>query len=181
MTDLVKLVLAAQHDDMEAFGELVGRFQDMAIACANGSLRDVHLAEDVAQEAFVQAFRDLKQLRVPAAFPSWFRRIVLKYCDRTTRRKRIPTTSLANAGDARSPEPTPEESLRRKELKQRVMAAVQALPEPQRSTSTLHYVDGMSQEAVAEFMELPLTTVKKRLHAARKAMRARMISGDDED
>jgi len=181
VTDLETLVLAAQHDDMEAFGELVGRFQNMAIACANGSLRDVHQAEDVAQEAFIQAFRDLKQLRVPAAFPSWLRRIVLKYCDRTTRRKRLPTTSLTDADEARSPEPTPEESLRQKELKQRVMAAVQALPERQRSTTTLHYVNGMSQKAVAEFMQLPLTTVKKRLHAARKAMRARMIYGDDED
>ncbi len=166
---------------MGAFGDLVGRFQEMAVACANSILHDAHLAEDVAQEAFVQAYRDLPQLRFPEAFPSWFRRVILKHCDRVTRRKRVPSASMDYAAQLTSEEPTPSESLQAKEPKQRVMAAAQALPERQRTTTTLHYVDGMSQKQVAEFMELPLSTVKKRLHAARKAMRARMIYKDDED
>ncbi|NIR02616.1 MAG: RNA polymerase subunit sigma-24, partial [Gemmatimonadales bacterium] len=66
-------------------------FQDMAVGYAYSILGDFHLAEDAAQEAFVQAYLDLRKLRVPQAFPSWLRRIVFKQCDRFTRRKRVHT------------------------------------------------------------------------------------------
>lgn len=178
LTDLIE---RAQQGDKEAFGEIVGRFQDMAVSSAYEFLRDRHLAEDVAQEAFIQAFTDLRALRSPEAFPAWFRRIVLKYCDRLTRKKRVRTTPLSVAGAVASTEPTPDQELDRRERRRRVMAAVKALPAPQRSTTTLHYVGGLSQKEVAEFMEVPLTTVKKRLHASRKAMRARMLYMDGED
>ena len=61
----------------------------MAVGYASAQLRDQHLAEDAAQDAFLKAFVDLGQLHEPAAFPGWFRRIVYKHCDRIRRRRRL--------------------------------------------------------------------------------------------
>jgi DNA-directed RNA polymerase specialized sigma24 family protein len=61
----------------------------MAVGYASAQLRDQHLAEDAAQEAFLKAFVDLGQLHEPAAFPGWFRRIVYEHCDRIRRRRRL--------------------------------------------------------------------------------------------
>ncbi|MBT5714837.1 RNA polymerase subunit sigma-24, partial [Candidatus Poribacteria bacterium] len=83
---LVKSATASETADerLAAFGQIVVEFQDMAYGLAYGALRDSHAAEDVAQEAFIEAWRSLPALREPKAFPGWFRRIVLKYCDRLT-------------------------------------------------------------------------------------------------
>ena len=73
----------------EAFGELIRRYQDMAFGCAYAVLGDFYLAEDAAQEAFITAWQNLNQLRVPMAFSGWLRRIVLTRCNRLTRGQRL--------------------------------------------------------------------------------------------
>src|SRR6476646_525005 len=87
MDSLTALVIAAQAGDLDAFGQVVERFQRMAYAVAYTMLGDAHLAEDVVQEAFIEAYICLPKLREPAAFPGWFRRIVLKRGDRLVRGK----------------------------------------------------------------------------------------------
>jgi len=181
MDDLKALVTKAQLGDLDAYGQIVTRFQQMATGLARATLRDAHLAEDAAQEAFLQAYRDLVDLRKPEAFPAWFRRVVLKHCDRLTRRKRVRTVAMDQAGPVESLQPGPDRELEEHELRDRVLEAIRALPERQRTTTTLFYVDGRSQKEIAEFMEVPVTTVKKRLHEARRTMRARMAYLDEED
>ena len=83
MQALTDLIRRAQRGDLNAFDVIIQRFRDMAVAYAYSILGDFHLAEDAAQEAFVQAYQDLKQLRKPQAFPSWFRRIVFKLLGKT--------------------------------------------------------------------------------------------------
>src|SRR5262249_11109545 len=95
----MSLVRAAQAGDDLAFSELVRAYQDIAVAYATSILKDYHLAEDAAQEAFVEAYRELTALREPAAFAAWFRSIIFKHCDRMTRRKRRPVTELEAALD----------------------------------------------------------------------------------
>lgn len=180
MAELRELVQRAQQGDLEAYGEVVERFQAMALSKAHSSLGDVHLAQDVAQESFIQAFHDLGSLRTPEAFATWFQRIVTKHVDRVVRKKVLPTTPLGDADTAAANDMPPDEVLQRKELKSSVLAALRGLPETQRTPMTLHYVDGMSQKDVAEFMQVPLTTVKKRLHTAKKAMKMRMMYQDEE-
>jgi DNA-directed RNA polymerase specialized sigma24 family protein len=75
------LVAGARAGDVDAYAAIVARFQDMAVGYAFAVLRDASLAEDAAQEAFLEAFRRLSDLRDPAAFPGWFRRVVFKQCD----------------------------------------------------------------------------------------------------
>lgn len=94
MQELEVMIQQAALGDNAAFATLVQRFQDMAVGYAYSVLGDFHLAEDAAQEAFVQIYQDLAQLREPNAFPSWFRTVLFKHCDRLTRRKHIHDVSL---------------------------------------------------------------------------------------
>lgn len=181
MEQLRALVTEARLGNLAAFGRLVESFQQMALGLAYARLRDAHLAEDAAQEAFLQAYHDLPTLRRPEAFPKWFRQIVLKHCDRLTRRKRIPTVPEGHAGQTESGDPRPSERLESQELKDCVLQAIEALPERQQVTTKLFYVDGLSQKQVAEFMEVPVSTVKKRLYEARQEMKRTMAYLDEED
>ena len=79
----------------------------MAYGCAYSVLGDLELAEDAAQEAFLEAWRNLGKLRNPAAFPGWFRRIVRFRCSRLVRGKRVTTVPLEAAGEVSAPGPSP--------------------------------------------------------------------------
>src|SRR5262249_24686531 len=93
----------AQRGDPEAFGELVRQFQNMAVGYAYSILQDFDLAEDAAQEAFLQAYVSLPGLKDVEAFPAWFRRIVFSQCTRHLRGRRFVTAPLENI--AALPEP----------------------------------------------------------------------------
>jgi RNA polymerase sigma factor (sigma-70 family) len=179
--ELTELIELARKRDLDAFEEIVRRFQDMACGYAYSRLGDFHLAEDAAQEAFVEAFRDLPDLREPLAFPSWLRRIVFKRCHRMTRRKHVGTAPLESGGEATASEPSPEEASERRELRDAVLAAVRALPETQRTVTTLFYINGYSQKDIAAFLDLPVATVNNRLHASRGRLKERMIAMVEQD
>ena len=146
MEELRDLVLQARQGDLESYGKIVRRFQDMAYGYAYSLLSDFHLAEDVAQEAFIEAFRDLADSRTPEAFPGWFRKIVFKQCDRITRRKQPQALSREAEGRLPSREPEPGEIVANKEMAESVLRAIQTLPEPERTVTTLFYINGYSQE-----------------------------------
>ncbi|MFC1601104.1 bifunctional nuclease domain-containing protein [Candidatus Sumerlaeota bacterium] len=176
MKDWLGQLERAQDGDLDAFGAVVREFQDMAVGYAFSILRDFGLAEDAAQEAFIQVYRDLASLREPKAFPSWLRRIVFKQCDRLTRGRRVPTVPLDGAaaqssGALASPEPDPAQTAERRELREAVLAAIRALPDHERAAVTLFYINGYSQAEVGEFLEVPVSTVKNRLHSAREKLR----------
>src|SRR5262249_9794833 len=88
---LEAIVSAALCGDTDTFAPLVRRFQDMAVAYALSILGNYHDAEDVAQAAFLDAYRTLNQLENPTAFGAWLRKIVFKHCDRLRRRKKVRT------------------------------------------------------------------------------------------
>ncbi len=181
MRELQTLIITAiaaessQSDKQEAFSEIVTRFQDLAYGCAYATLRDFSLAEDVAQEAFITAWRKLDQLRDPEAFPGWFRRIVLTECNRLTRRKRLQFVPLEPGLYVAAPESDPHALAERHELKDRVRAAIRELPAQERLVTTLFYVNEYSQKEIGEFLELPLATVVKRLYSARQRLKGRML------
>lgn len=164
--------LAERH---AAFGELVHRFQDMAFACAYSVLSDAYLAEDVAQEAFVTAWQQLSHLREPEAFPGWFKRIVLTQCNRLTRGKRLQLVPLENCDIKPAENPGPAAAAEENELLSKVMVAIKALPDNERLVTTLFYIDGYTQVDIGEFLELPVTTVNKRLYVARQKLRESVV------
>src|SRR3954464_154852 len=105
MSDVAMLVAAARLGDLDAFNAVVRQFQGMAYAVAYDRLGDAHLAEDAAQEAFLEAYFALGNLREPAAFPGWFRRIVVKQGDRLSRRPQPALLPLDTAATLATPEP----------------------------------------------------------------------------
>jgi RNA polymerase sigma factor (sigma-70 family) len=176
METLESLIARSQGGDIVAYGEIVRRFQDMAYGSAYAVLGDFHLAEDAAQEAFIEAYRKLSGLREPSAFPGWFRRIVFKHCDRFTRRARPSITPLDAAPAVASTQPGPAEVAEKREMRDQVLEAISALPEAERTATTLFYINGYSVNDIAEFLEVPAGTVKRRLHTSRGKLRERTIA-----
>ncbi len=176
MEELSTLVTRARTGDVGAFGEVVSRFQDMAVGYGYSLLGDFHLAQDAAQEAFLEAYRDLPNLREPAAFPGWFRKIAFKHCDRITRRRRVATVPLEAAAVLPAEGADPADVAQRRELRESVLAAIRSLPDAERETTTLFYIDGYSQQDIAGFLEVPVGTVKSRLHAARNRLKEKMLA-----
>jgi RNA polymerase sigma factor (sigma-70 family) len=168
-------VVKARQGDLAAFDRLVDRFRDMAVGYAFSRLHDFQLAEDVAQEAFVRAYRDIATLREAAAFPAWFRRIVFKYCDRLSRRKKLPTVSLDTAPELRARNGDPFETLGRRRMRQDVLASINNLPGHERAAVSLFYIDGYSMAEVGQFLDVPAATVKSRLHSARRRLKEKMM------
>jgi RNA polymerase sigma-70 factor (ECF subfamily) len=168
--DLVRKAQAAEGKAREeAFGDLIAPFQSIAHGWAYNVLGDAHLAQDVAQEAFLTAYQKIDQLRDPAAFPAWLKRIILTYCHRITRRKSPYLLPLEDEEAQATADPAV--SAEDRELKEQVTQAVRALPAHEREVTELFYITGYSQQEIAEQLELPLTTVKKRLQYAREHLR----------
>lgn len=165
----------ARGEKSAAFGVIVRRYQDFAFACAYAFLGDFHMAEDAAQEAFLAAWRHLERLRTPEAFPGWFKRIVWTQCDRLIRNKQLSTVMLDAVAELPASSPEPAQILEAREQQAQVLAAVRTLPEHERLATLLYYIGDYDQREVAAFLEVPVTTVKKRLYSARQRLRERMI------
>jgi RNA polymerase sigma factor (sigma-70 family) len=171
--ELKEWVILARSGDLEAYGRIVRDFQDMACGYAYSILGDFHLAQDAAQEAFIHSYPRLAELKDPEAFAGWFRRVVFTICGQMLRNKVIPTVGLERAGGLADPKVEKTEEL---EMQERVLQAVRNLPEHQRTVTTLFYINGYSQNDIAAFLEVPVTTVKKRLHDSRKQLKERMMT-----
>ncbi|MFZ6028126.1 MAG: sigma-70 family RNA polymerase sigma factor [Chloroflexota bacterium] len=175
MKALIPLICRAQSGDADAYGALVARFQNMVYGYAYAILNDFDLAQDAAQEAFIDAYRCLPTLHEPLAFPAWLKRIVFKHCDRLTRRKSFEAVSLESTDDLICTRPGPPEIAERNEVVRQVQAGLRALPEGLRAVTTLFYVGGYSHAEISAFLDLPAKTVKSRLHAARQRLKERML------
>jgi RNA polymerase sigma factor (sigma-70 family) len=173
--DTARAVLAARAGDLEAFGELVRGYQPMAIAYAFSLLRDLDLAQDAAQEAFVAAYLALDGLSEPLAFPGWLRAVVRSQCGRLTRRRRVPAVPLGEAVEVAAEGGAPGERTERREAGTHVLVALAGLRQAHREILTLHYVRDYSHQEIAAFLGIPATTVNARLHAARIALRERVL------
>jgi len=175
MEELHTLVSRCRSGDLGSFEEIVRRFQDMAYGYSYSILGDFHSAQDAAQEAFIDAYRQLPSLRDPKAFPGWFRRIVFKHCDRITRRKRMASIPLDDARACELTYPDSADIVAQAEEREQVLSAVRSLPEGHRTVTTLFYINGYSQREIADFLELPVTTVKKRIYDSRQRLKERMV------
>ena len=176
MQSLESLVVDAQKGDVEAFASIVDRFQDMAVGYAYSKVGDLSIAEEVAQESFLRVFLDLRSLRKPRAFPAWFRKIVLVRCNRVTRRKHLPTVGLEAAAGTPSPDPSPDEATDTNYLRERIFEAISGLPDGEATAVTLHYIGEYSYREVADFLDIPVSTVKSRLHSARQRLRESVLT-----
>ncbi len=174
-------VATPHRERVRAFAEVVRVFQDMAVGYAYSVLTDIQLAEDAAQEAFVESWFCLHQLRDPKAFPGWFRQIVFTKSRRVARRTPPDSVALDSAAEVAAGEPLPDRHSENAELAARIAAAVRRLPEHERAATALYYMSGYTQTEVAEFLGAPLGTVKHRLHSARRRLRKELIDMVSDD
>jgi RNA polymerase sigma factor (sigma-70 family) len=175
METLDGLVRAVQEGNADAFNRIIERFQDMAYASAYAIIGDAQSAEDVAQEAFLDAFLNLTKLREPAAFSSWFRSIIFKQADRLTRGKRLAKSPLEEAADIPISGSGPTEIVETNEMRLQVRNAIVSLPEHERLVIVLFYGTGYALKEIATFLDLPVTTIKKRLYTGRQRLKDELI------
>ena len=179
MTDHHDLIIRSQAGDRAAYAALVRARYAWAWRYAYSLLGDAQLAEDATQEAFLQSCQDLPTLREARSWPSWFRRLLHKHCDRIRRRRRpsvVPIESLHGAADGR---PSSDELLIRDEVADAVQQALAALPDEQRAVATRYYFDEQRQADIATALGLTVHTVKHRLRAARRMLQGGMQDAAD--
>ncbi|HEY7437117.1 MAG TPA: sigma-70 family RNA polymerase sigma factor [Methylomirabilota bacterium] len=174
--DLEALVRRARDGDLEAFAEVTRRFQQMAFGYALALLRDLQQAEDVVQEAFVAAWFGLRTLADPAAFPGWFRSIVRHQTHRLLRQRHLDALPLAAAAAVPAEDRTPDLRLEHGQRLATVLDAIGRLPAALREVVTLFYVHECTQQDIATFLGIPLTTVNNRLHTARAQLKRRTLT-----
>jgi len=173
--DLTQTVERARAGGLQEFASLVREFQDVTFGCAYAYLGDYHLAEDASQEAWLRAYVELPRLRESAAFPGWLRQVTLGCCSRFVRGRRLPVAPLDLARDLESGELAADDSLVAEESARSVQQAVRELPPRQREAVLLYYMSSLSQKQAAAFLDVPETTVKKRLYDARQRLKERMM------
>jgi RNA polymerase sigma factor (sigma-70 family) len=159
-----------ESEAREAFAALVKRYQNAAIAYAYAILRNRAGAEDAAQAAFLTAWLRRADLREPGAFGGWLRTIVRTECSRISRRMHLVTVPLDEGFGGRA-EPTAG-NVRDPELQHLLLTAIAALPDSDRTVISLRYMSDFSYQEMCDFLDIPLSTVKKRLHEARRRLRA---------
>jgi RNA polymerase sigma-70 factor (ECF subfamily) len=141
----------------------------LAFRVARGVLRNAADAEDVAQEAMLRSYRRFAGMRDRSRFRAWLVRISFRLAldhGRSTRRREQRETAWATD----MPKPTAEDIAASNEFARRLQKAMEALPEKSRLVLLLTSIDGHSLEEVAELLQLPVGTVKSRLHSARKQL-----------
>lgn len=178
-TDLRTIVIKAQSGDTIAFHELVKRIRFTALRYAAAILRDTDMAEDALQEALLDAYLHLSDLRNPGAFVGWFRHIVFKQCDRIRRRKEystisVPTDKLDSSaanGTIDKDRTDPEIEIVKLKI-ERYKAAVNSMnfTDEERNIAKLRFEQEMSYLQIADVTMLPLNTVKNRIRKIRQRL-----------
>lgn len=178
-----ELVERAKRGEMRAFEMLVVKYQRRIERLIGRMVRDTDLVQDIAQEAFIRAYRALPQFRGESAFYTWLYRIAVNSAKKAlSDMKRDPLVLEGNRGGGDDGEETsraeneltdgetPEAILASKEIAGAVNAAVEALSEDLRQAITLREIEGLSYEEIAEAMNCPIGTVRSRIFRAREAI-----------
>ncbi|KKB36575.1 RNA polymerase sigma factor SigW [Bacillus thermotolerans] len=166
--------------DQNAFGEIVELYKDKVYQICYRMLWNQHEAEDAAQETFIKAFINIHTYDTTKKFTTWLYRIATNLCIDRIRKKKpdyhldaevAGTEGLNMYSQLASSEKLPEEALESLEMQETVQAAIYQLPEKYRSVIVLKYIEELSLQEIAEILELPLGTVKTRMHRGREALR----------
>ncbi len=177
--DEAALIRAAQRGSLDAFNSLVLRYQDAVFTTAYRIMGETQIAADLAQDAFITAYRQIATFR-GGIFRAWLLRIAANRCyDELRRCKRRPTVSVermigeesADSPDLPDPSETPEQIALSNELQQAIQDCINRLSAEQRVVLVMSDIDGLDYAAIAAAVGVALGTVKSRLSRARAAVR----------
>lgn len=174
-----ELVERVQRGDKRAFDILVIKYQSKILSIISRFISDHAEINDVAQDAFIKAYRALPNFRGESAFYTWLYRIAINTAKNyLTAKGRRPPASDIDSQDAESygvgvalrENASPERLMMRDQLKQVIFDTINELPEDLRTAITLREIDGLSYEEIAESMDCPVGTVRSRIFRAREAI-----------
>src|SRR5579875_3821394 len=166
-----ELIARSQHGDVNAFNQLVSRYQQIMFGTVFRVIGDYDSAADVTQDAFIAAFRGIQSYRGGSSFRAWLLRIGANMaCDHWRRVQRHPAESLGSLTTT-GVEGNPEESLLAQELHEVIQEGLQRLPLDQRTAVVLCDIQGLSYEEVAAATQTTLGTVRSRISRGRTRLR----------
>ena len=175
-----ELVALARSGNKEAFGQLIDRHQARAMRVARGMVRNEDVAQELVQEAMLQAYLSLGHLREGARFPSWHHGIVLNVCRHYLRDREpdcLSWEAMAREPDVETAEfSDPGLVAEQREQERLVLDAVHALSPQNRDATLLFYYEQLSLQETAAALGISVGAVKSRLHQSRKQLRERLLS-----
>lgn len=178
-----RLVERVQAGEKKAFDLLVTKYQSRIVNVITRYIRDPVEALDLAQEAFIKAYRALPNFRGESAFYTWLYRIAINTAkNHIVAQGRRPPSDDIEASEAEYLEgpsalkdsSTPESMLQRDEIQNVIFSTIEALPEDLRTAITLREIEDMSYEEIAEAMGCPIGTVRSRIFRAREAIEKKL-------
>ena len=179
-----ELVARVQRGDKRAFDLLVLKYQRKIMRLLSRMIREPAEVEDVAQEAFIKAYRALPQFRGDSAFYTWLYRIAINTARnwQAANGRRPSTSSIIETDDNETFDQidnltdisTPESLMASRQVVDTVNAAIDALPEDLRTAIVLREIEGLSYEDIAQTMNCPIGTVRSRIFRAREAIAAQL-------
>jgi RNA polymerase sigma-70 factor, ECF subfamily len=178
-----KRILQVLKGDQDAFGEIVELYKDKVFQLSYRMLGNRHEAEDIAQEAFIRAFININSFNIDLKFSTWLFRIATNLCIDRIRKKKpdyyldaevAGTDGLTMYSQIPSKTDMPEKEVESLELEETIQREILKLPEKYRSVIVLKYIEDLSLIEISEILNLPIGTVKTRIHRGREALRKQL-------
>ncbi|MBW3111249.1 MULTISPECIES: RNA polymerase sigma factor SigW [Bacillaceae] len=171
--------------DQNAFAELVELYKDKVFQICYRMLGNRHEAEDIAQEAFIRAYVNIETFNQKRKFSTWLFRIATNLCIDRIRKKKpdyfldaevAGTEGLTMYSQVAADVQLPEDEVENMELQETIQTEISKLPEKYRSVIVLKYIEELPLQEISEILDLPLGTVKTRVHRGREALRKQLRS-----
>jgi RNA polymerase sigma-70 factor (ECF subfamily) len=175
-----KRIKAIKKGDQNAYADIVDLYKDKIYRLCYRMLGNRHEAEDAAQEVFIRAYVHIDTYNPKMKFSTWLYRIATNLAIDKIRKKKPDayldeeingTDGLTMYAQLSSHEASPEETIESLELQETVQKAIEKLPEKYRIVIVLKYIEDLSLQEISEILDLPIGTVKTRLHRGREALR----------
>jgi RNA polymerase sigma-70 factor, ECF subfamily len=180
-----RLVKLSRSGDRRAFSELVDMYKDKMYYLGMRMLSNAQEAEDIVQETFLRVFMNLDRYDETQKFSTWIYRIATNLCIDRLRKRKNNYSLDAEMSDGEgtdyystlaSEEPTPENQIILTETQETIREAINQLPEKYKSVVVLRYLHDMSLQEIGDVLDMPVTTVKTRVHRGREYLRKKLDS-----
>ena len=176
MDNELALIELVKKGDKKAYNTLVLKYQDRLVYSVYKFLKDFELAQDIAQEAFIKAYKNIEKFRGDSQFYTWIYRIAINTAKNVVSTKARKSEIYDNdttdqlLSESVATSENPENILQAEQLRSEINKALQNLPEDIRVTLSLREFDGLSYEEIAKVLECPIGTVRSRIHKGREML-----------
>jgi len=170
-----ELIESVMEGNMSDFTPLVEKYQAVVYGLAFSVVGDFSLAQDIAQETFITAYKKLNQLRRPERFPGWLKRITLNTARMWLRKRKEVPFGEGEEERCVYDQPVAAEGAEGKEFRQEIMKLINSLSEKARLPVMLCYMDDVSYKEAAEFLDIQENTLRKRLHDVKGKLQRQIV------